>query len=87
MSYHELLHITIHDPLTTRASVPIIGFTLLSFFARAFFIFLMIVPSPELVAWAQLVSACLAIVIGIVTISRWIVNYVKKRKDVKNTEI
>ena len=87
MSYHDLLHITVHDPLTQRASVPIIGFTLLSFFAKAFFIFLMIVPSPELVAWAQLVSACLAIFIGLVTITRWIINYFKKRKNVSSTEI
>lgn len=83
MNHHDLIHITIHDHLTSRASVPIILFTLLSFFAKTFFVFIMIVPSPEMVAWSQLISACLAILIGSVTITKWIVNYIRKRKQEK----
>lgn len=87
MSHHELLHFTINDPLTQKAAAPIIILTLLSFFTKTVFLFLMIVPSPELVIWSQLVSACLAILIGVVTITKWVINYFKKKKNVSGTKI
>ena len=65
----------------TKVAVPIAGFTLISFFAKFIFIFLLIEPTPSMLIWTQFISALLAIIIGFVTIIRWLIKY---RCDLKN---